>query len=285
MSSRLAIAFALATTLASAARAETTAHVPPPPWVEKRVEEARLRLQGTPAGQIVLSGIETHGGLERWFSNGPIAFRFSYRPESERPPIDTRQWVDTWSARARHLTLEDSPVAFGWDGSNAWIYPPEASLPTNARFWSLTPYYFIAMPFVLADPGVILNLEAEGVIEGRKVDWVRVTYAPDTGDAPDDYYVVAFDGETRHVKGLRYVVSYKGFFPDGGHSPEKWMAYDGAQTVEGVTLAETFRTYTWKEDTPGELVTRATLSEVSFSCDLPPDYFGIPPGSKTLGGY
>ena len=60
------------------------------------------------------------------------------------------------------------------------------AVPTDPRFWSLTPYYFIAMPFVMADPGVNPELAEPITVEGRTLDQVYATFDPGTGDAPDD---------------------------------------------------------------------------------------------------
>jgi len=257
--------------------------VPSKKMIAARVADAKERLSASPEGKIVLESIEFHGGLEKWYSNGPLAFRFDYRPKDGKRR-NTYQIVDTWSSRARHQVLPDKKVEFGWTGEKAWIKPADAEDTMKARFWALTPYYFVAVPFVFADPGVILSDAGKQEFEGTTYDLIKVTFEEGTGDAPDDYYVVYFDPKTRRVAGLRYVVSYPGFFPEGGHSPEKFMAYDGQQKVEGIVFSETYRTFKWKGDTHGELVTEVTLSDVSFP-DVKPGYFDVPKDAKELEGY
>ncbi len=232
---------------------------------------------------MVWAAIEAHGGLARWYGNGPLRFRYTYDRLGSDDDIDTEQTVDTWAARARHTVMTDS-AAFGWTGTEAWVMPAGAELPTNARFWALTPYYFVAMPFVLADPGV--NLEAAGQMEadGRSYDLVRVTFDAGTGDAPDDYYVLLLDPETRRVGGVRYVVSYPGFFPAGGATPERLMLYDGAQTVDGITLQEGFRSFAWTGSGAGEPAAQGTLTAVRFAPETPDDLFETPSGAEVQEG-
>ena len=249
--------------------------------VDGRVAEATERLRATPAGQRVLAAIDAHGGLAAWYRNGPLRWRYAYvRLDSAGAPsggpIDTRQLVDPWAARAVHA-LPDSSASFGWTGSEAWVAPAGAELPTNARFWSLTPYYFVAMPFVLADPGVRLAPAPADTVEGRTVDVVRVTFEPGTGDAPDDYYDLLVDPGTDRVRGVRYVVSYAAFNPDGGHTPETLMLYDGAQTVGGVTLQRGFRSF---DSASGAPKARGTLTELALASDAPGSAFDRPEGAR-----
>ncbi|MEM0964371.1 MAG: hypothetical protein AAGK21_17725, partial [Bacteroidota bacterium] len=103
-------------------------------------------------------------------------------------------------------------------------------------------------------------------VEGRPVDVVRVTFEAGTGDAPDDYYDLLLDPETNRVQGVRYVVSYPAFNPDGGHTPETLMIYDGEQTIEGesgaVVLQEGFRSF---DSASGLPKARGTLTDVRFA--------------------
>ncbi|MEM1056386.1 MAG: hypothetical protein AAGI52_12745 [Bacteroidota bacterium] len=253
-----------------------------------RAETASERLAATEAGQRVLDAIEAHGGLAAWYSAGPIAFRYAYTrldstgaPDTTRPPLDTRQVIDTWSARAEHTLVADSTVRFGWTGTEAWAMPTAEAVPTDPRFWSLTPYYFIAMPFVLADPGVNLEMAEPLVLDSTTtVDQVYVTFDSGTGDAPDDYYYLLLDPETSEVRGVRYVVSYGPFNPDGGHTPETIMLYDGAQTIGGITLQEGFRSFAWDGTGPGAPKAQGTLTDIAFRPEMADVEFSVPEGAE-----
>jgi len=243
--------------------------------IATRIAEATARLDSTEAGRLVLAAIDAHGGLETWYGNGPLHFRYTYNRMSGEPPIDTEQMVDTWSSRARHTLMPDSSASFGWTGEEAWVSGTD-SLPTNARFWALTPYYFVAMPFVLADPGVNLETAGQMTAEGATYDLVYVTFAPGTGDAPDDYYYLLLDPETRQVGGVRYIVSYPGFFPEGGTSPERLMLYDGAQTASGITLQEGFRSFAWTDTGTGAPAAEGNVTDLRFVPDAPDSLFAMP---------
>ncbi|MEO0558894.1 MAG: hypothetical protein AAF170_11995 [Bacteroidota bacterium] len=255
--------------------------------LQQRVNAATERLTASDAGQRVLDAIEAHGGLATWYSNGPVHFRFAYggvdslgQPTGD--PLATDQTIDTWSARAVHQLVADTSVSFGWTGTDAWAMPNADAVPTNPRFWSLTPYYFVSMPFVLADEGVQLELADTLTVEGTTYDQVYVTFAEGTGDAPDDYYYLLVHPETNRVGGVRYVVSFAPYNPDGGHTPETIMLYDGAQTMNGITVQEGFRSFAWSDSLRGLASPKAagTVTELAFRGDMPDVAFEMPTGAE-----
>ena len=254
--------------------------------VEARVADAKQRLSASEPGQKIWNAIEAQGGLATWYANGPIAYRFNYQPlGGKRGPTDTYQIIDTWASRAHHKTRGEGPGAtFGWDGTQAWISPPDAKLSTNARFWALTPYYFVAIPFVLADRGVKLAAEPDAEFEGKTYDVIRATFEG-VGDAPDDFYVIYLDKKTSRVTAIRYIVTYPGFFEAGKHSPEKLMAYIGSQEINGITLPTNFPTYKWDGQKHGEKVTTIELTEVSFQPETASSIFAAPEGAKIQTEY
>jgi len=230
----------------------------PEDWVAARVGDARKRLEATDAGQLVWKSIEAHGGLRSWLAPGTIAFRFDYHPvgDSSRR-MHTRQRVDLWRARAVHEEVEDDPddgaeATFGWNGEVAWIRPGPDAFPITPRFWALTPYYFVGMPFVLGDPGVHFERLDDAELDGKTWTLVKATFDPGTGDAPDDYYIVYLDPETHRLHALRYVVSYPGFegkmFEPGGHTPETLMRFTEPTEVGGLTLFGRLDTWKWNAD-------------------------------------
>lgn len=246
--------------------------------VKKRVAEAKERLRDSKAGKLVWSSIEAHGGLAKWYSNGPVYFRYNYVPLGDRTTRDTYQTVDTWSARARLQMVSDKSKEYGWTGSKPWQKPADWTPPHHVAFWALTPYYFVAMPFVLSDPGVNLEYKGLSKLGGDEHHLIYVTFDSNTGQSPDDYYYVYLDKKSKKLDALRYIVAYEPFFPEGGHSPEKILDYRGTQQIDGITFAKTHHYYKWNPDKKldGKKVTNGTVSDVSFRPDTPDSYFDMP---------
>ena len=249
-------------------------------WIAQRVEEAKARLNTSPAGQKLLESIAAHGGLSTWFSNGPVQFHFDYQPLDGGKRRDSYQMVDQWSVRAVHEVASNRSWKYGWDGSNAWSFPDSVDVGVNPRFWSTTPFYFIGLPFVLADEGVLLEPFGQKEFKGTTYDLVKASYEQGVGDAPDDYYVIYIHPETKLMGGLRYIVSYPGFFPDGGHAPEKFMEIVELRTVENVVIPTGYNTYWFKDDEPAEHITKIDVSEVSFVKETKNSAFDMPNGAR-----
>jgi len=258
----------------------------PTSWIENRVAKAKEKLETSDAGKIVWEAMEAHGGLARWFANGPISFHFDYQPLDGGEPRNTNQVVDTWRGRARHFSAVDSTQQFGWNGEEAWVKAKDSTVFNyNTRFWSLTPYFFMGQPFVLAGKGTNLELLDQVEFKDNLYQAVKVTFDSGTGDAPDDYYVLYFNTRSRKLEVIRYIVSYPGYFEKGKHLPEKFMELLGEQTVDGITFPKNYKTY-WlnEENAPGEHITDIKLSEIKFLPELKSSYFDVPKGAEVLKG-
>lgn len=274
---------------AAAAEGEASDEAPeagpmPESWVRSRVESARERLTASEAGARVWRAIEAHGGLATWLDFGTVEFEFDYQPvEKPESRKHTFNRVDLWRSRAHQKELgEEGDATFGWDGERAWIVPSEDAFPSPARFWATTPYYFVGIPWVLADPGTRFIELPDGELDGTGYERVKIEYVSGTGDAPDDHYVLYLHPETHHVDAIRYIVSYPGFFPEGGHSPEKLMRYLDQREVQGLRVAHRYETYMFdaEHDAPApDKVTDTTLSRVRFGERYPAHVFAPPTGA------
>ena len=250
----------------------------PEAWVTPRVEEAEARLGESEAGRLIAEAIEAHGGLRSWLGHGTIEFEFDYAPLGNPDGRKhTFQRVDLWSARAHHREIEGD-AEFGFDGETSWMKPNAEAFSPSSRFWSLTPYYFVGIPFVLADPGVILTRLEDAELEGKSYQLVKATYEAGTGDSPGDYYIVYLDPETHRVAALRYVVSFPGMFAPGEHSPEKIMLYTNAVEAGGLVFASEYHTHRWnaEEGVPGERVTSILASRFALGETYPDSTFAAP---------
>lgn len=256
----------------------------PNDWIAERVAAAQTKLEATEAGQIVWKAMEAHGGLDNWYANGPISFRFNYQPLDGSTQRDTYESVDTWRNRTRHQDAVDPSAEYGFDGSNFWeMTQDSAHFAYNIRFWSLTPYYFMAQPFILDGSGVNLEKLAPKTYKDQDYDVVKVTFDAGTGDAPDDYYILYFNLDNSQLKVIRYIVSYPGYFEKGQHLPEKFMELYGSQTVDGILFPQSYQTH-WLTETeePGEYITKIDLTNIKFEPVLKDQYFQMPDGATVL---
>ncbi|MGB3150984.1 MAG: hypothetical protein WBB27_10000, partial [Maribacter sp.] len=129
-------------------------------WIVKRVEKAKNKLGKSEAGKVVWNAMVAHGGLDTWYKNGPLSFRFNYQPlDTTKAKRDSYQTIDTWSNKARHTSAADSTAHYGWTGETAWVKAIDSTaFAYDTKFWALTPIYFLGHPFILDGEGVNLEL-------------------------------------------------------------------------------------------------------------------------------
>jgi hypothetical protein len=260
-----------------------TYHIPET-WINTRVEKAKERLNATDAGKIVWSAMEAQGGLETWYSNGYLSFRFDYQPLDGSIRRNSYQTIDTWNNKARHTSYVDSTAIFGWDGKEAWVKAKDSTaFEYDTRFWALTPLYLAGHPFVLDGEGVNLELLPQKEYKGKLQDVVKVTFGKNVGDAPDDFYILYFDTDSHIISAIRYIVSYPQYFPKGGHAPEKIMEIVGQKETNGILLPTGLKTH-WldKNEEMGEYITKIEISAVAFIPEVHENYFSKPDGAKLV---
>ena len=246
-----------------------------------RIAAAHDRLNASPAGRLVAESIEAHGGLESWYGQSPLYYHFDYRPQDGKGKVrDSYILNDYVNARAVHQVADNMDVTYGFDGKDAWQNPADAELVVSPRFWSLTPYYFVGLPFVLADDGIIFEQLEPRELDGTTYNPVKVTYESGMGDADDDYYILYINPDTKQLDALNYIVSYPGFFEDGKHLPEKLMRLTDKTTVSGITLPGGYLT-SWS-DKPNENITTITVSDYEFRLDTDVDAFDRPAEAKVV---
>ncbi|MEL6669562.1 MAG: hypothetical protein AAFP08_11380 [Bacteroidota bacterium] len=254
--------------------------------LESRVIQAEERLNQNEAGAKVWRAIESHGGLEKWYGNGLLQFHFDYQPEPGQSGLrrNTLSLNNYWSSQSTHTIQGEEGLQFGFDGQRAWSTTGEKVGGINPRFWSLTPYYFVGLPFVLADEGVVFESLPDAQMGDMSYQLVKASYESGTGDAPDDYYILYLNPETGQLDALRYIVSYPGFFEPGQHSPEKLMRLTGKTTVDGMVLPTAYETSMWQDGSPSPVVTRIDVSDYAFLTEDNSGALNMPEGAQEYIG-
>ncbi len=255
----------------------------PKSWITNRVKKAEERLKTTEAGQVIWKGMEAHGGLQTWYENGPLALRFNYQPLDGSTQRDSYQVIDTWRNRAVHTSAADSTATYGWTGKTAWVKAKDSTFfKYDTKFWALTPLYLMGFPFVLDGEGVNLELLPNNNYKGKENHVVKVTFEPDTGDAPDDYYILQFDVDSHLLTATRYIVSYPEYFKKGEHLPEKFMEVGELVSIDRILLPNGLKTHWTKDNQPGEYLTKIDITDIHFKGQLDENFFAMPEGAKKL---
>lgn len=213
------------------------------------------------ARDLVMESIAAHGGKDKWYGRGQLQFRWKYHMTDRGPDavVDTVQTVDPSTMAVVHEVV-GKDIRFGMNGGEVWIRPEGAEFSPPPRFWALTPFYFIGIPFVFNDPNANFEILPEEMeFEGKSYTQVKVTYNKAAGDSPDDYYVLLIDPETKLTRGTYYIVTSELVAPDGP-GPAKFLTLDDLQDIGGVKLAGGHRTF---KMTDGEIGEQMRFTEVS----------------------
>lgn len=214
-----------------------------------------------PGQDLVMESIEAHGGKEKWYGNGQLQFRWTYHmsDKGSEAVVDTVQTVDPSTMAVVHEVV-GKDIRFGMNNGEVWIQPKDAEFMSPPRFWSLTPFYFLGIPFVFNDPNAIFEMLPEKLeFEGKGYTQVKVTYNKQAGDSPDDYYVLLIDPETKLTRGAYYIVTSSLVAKDGP-GPPKFITLDKLQDIGGLKLASGHRTFAMED---GKIVDQMRFTEVA----------------------
>lgn len=195
------------------------------------------------ADEAVDAMIEAHGGMEKWASAPTVRFEDEFKPGEAESGGVSRVTVEQGPRRA-YIDFPGTPMRMAWDGEKAWSENWQAPFPP--RFLALLNYYFVNLPWLAKDPGVILGEPGTGKLFDDPTEYVTVkmTYESGVGDTPDDYYVLYIDPETHRLKANRYIVTYRGILPEGVEAtPEHILINDEYDTVDGLVVPTHYTIY------------------------------------------
>ncbi len=226
------------------------------------------------ADKIVDRMVAAHGGMEAWAGSPSVSFTDAWTfPGSENPAV-SNVIVETGPRRA-HLEIPATGARVGWDGEKCWSLNWKSPMPP--RFIATLTYYFVNLPWLVKDPGVVLHEPGRMKLTGDETSYItiRVTYEPGVGDTPDDYYVLFIDPENYRLHGCAYVVTYTALLPEGVEtSPEHVLLFESFETVDGLSVPTSFTIY---EDE--KFYASCRLSNWSFRAEFDPAMVAMPEGA------
>ncbi len=222
----------------------------------------------------LMQSLEAHGGLSQWRAQQ----RLEYDVYRKGQRLD-HQLI---ALRARKVLLTGEAYTIGYDGTQHWISPDTAAFAGDARFYHNLQFYFMALPFLFADPGIRYEPLAPRTIRDRTYEGVRVGFEPGVGDASDDEYLAYFDPDTHHLTWLLNTVTYFSGKPSGRYSARWYQAWN---EVNGLLLPERVISYHWEDDALGEVRDTTHYRNVQLS-EIPPDesIFLMPTEAMAVGG-
>jgi len=207
-----------------------------------------------PALQKVLA---KHGGLETWSKMKAMSYEIVDSLGNEKQQIDLQN---------RRERIEAPDFKMGFNGNDFWL-EADTSYKGNPVFYKNLMFYFYAMPFVVADEGVIYGKTEPLTFDGKSYPGIRISYEDGVGVSSKDEYFVHYDPATFEMAWLGYTVTYF----SGEKSPKvKWIRYDDWKKVSGLVLPNSISWFKLEDNNPSEMrnevkFTNIKVSETAFN--------------------
>jgi len=222
-------------------------------------KSSSLRLAGP-----LEEALKAHGGVDTWRQYRKITFHLREWPLGKQAPLNDRHVADL---KNRHQYVEGESYSAGYNGTVAWATPSIDSVGLPPIFYTMGSFYFQAMPFVWADPGVNARLIGTRTYERKRYDAVRITYDEGVGVSDEDDYVAFFHPETHELRLIHFVPTYVGF---RGNTPieevtRRALVFEQHQRVGGLLLPARATFYVWKNGTTQGEGATYRIEDVSLS--------------------
>ena len=153
-----------------------------------------------------------------------------------------------------------------FDGKNVFTNKKNSDL-NGARFDVFTCPYFFALPYKLNDNGTVWSQFEQKQINGKNAATGKLTFKPNTGDAPDDWYVIYKDAATNYLVGVAYIVTFGGENLAEAEKHPSGLKYSEFKLIDGIPIATQWFWYDWdsKNGFHKEIHGEGTVSNISFS--------------------
>lgn len=175
---------------------------------------------------------ERHGGLEAWRKMRTLSFNLNN--EAHTIDLNTRKTI-----------INAATYSLGYDGKEVWLKEyGNFTFKKNKNFYYNLYFYFYAMPFVLADNGIIYEKTADLIFEGREYSGYKISYKNNIGSSPDDNYKIYFDKETFQMKWLAYTVTFSAKKPSDSYN---LIHYHSWKKEQGILLPQQITWYSTNE--------------------------------------
>lgn len=202
-----------------------------------------------------------HGGLDTWKKQRTLQYDM---PNPENTETHT---IDLWSRKDK---VASNLFTMGFDGKQPWLLDPTENYKGNVEFYHNLMFYFYAMPFVLADDGIVYSETDDLVFEGANYPGIRISYNTGVGTSPKDEYYIHYDAETYQMAWLGYTVTYR----SGEKSDNvKWIRYDDWAAVNGMVLPKSMTWYNYEGHKIQDARSTASFENISVSEQAKPRGF------------
>ena len=215
---------------------------------------------------------DAHGSFYTWNTMQSLEFTMP-KPDGDE--------ITTTNLKSRKSLIKMPNHTIGFDGNELWLLKKDTiSYNGNPRFYYNLMFYFYAMPFVLADDGIVYKDVEPLTFDGKDYPGILISYDAGVGESPDDEYILYYNPETYKMEWLAYTVTY--FSKEKGKEFH-FIKYSDWQTVDGLELPKTLTWYNYENNLPTTKRNDLEFVNVSVSKIKPEDsLFKKPENAKMI---
>lgn len=191
--------------------------------------ESKKEVKAEKFPEVLGKILQKHGGIDTWRKAKTISFNKG--KEAHTADLNSRK------------TIIISPeYSMGFNGKDIWLFEKDSgSYKGNPKFYYNLFFYFYAMPFVLADDGIIYEETTPVVFGGEEYHGIKVSYEANVGTSPDDNYIIYYNKETYQMEWLAYTVTFNSKKPSDRYN---LIRYNDWEDVNGLQLPKSIIWYT-----------------------------------------
>ncbi|PKA96880.1 hypothetical protein B0O79_0519 [Flavobacteriaceae bacterium MAR_2009_75] len=205
--------------------------------------------------------LESHGSLKTWKKQKTLTF------ELLKPNGNEVHTIDLHSRKDR---IDIADISMGYDGSEIWLKDEKESYRGNAVVYHNLMFYFYAMPFVFADPGVNYEMAEPLEFEGKYYPGIHMSYNDGVGASSKDDYYLHYDPETFQMAWLGYTFT---FGSDEKSNDVRWIRYNDWIKINGVLLPKSMAWHNYEGRTIKEAKDPTTFENISLTESSKPERF------------
>ncbi len=240
------------------------------PTVDYSEEEGEITTSVYP--ETITKVFEAHGGVDQWNKMQTLSFSMT-RPNGKE--------TTTTNLRTRAEVIDAPNYTIGYDGRTLWVNEKDDNeYKGNAKFYKGLMMYFYAMPFIVADNGIIYEDVEPIEIEGTSYPGVLISYEAGIGASPDDQYIIYYNPDTHKMEWLGYTVTF------GKNEKSKdfhFIRYNNWVDVNGLQLPKSIDWYNYENNKPTTKRNTVEFSDLKVT-EVAPDaaLFAMPEGANVI---
>ncbi|TNJ43497.1 hypothetical protein KFZ70_17010 [Tamlana fucoidanivorans] len=123
-------------------------------------------------------------------------------------------------------------------------HSPDAKNTKMIRFHAYTWHYFFMFPYKLSDQGTVWSFYPNSNLNGKNYDTKKLSFKANTGDAPDDWYVVYANPETHLIDVVAYIVT-AGKTKEAAEDDPHAIKYQDFKTIKNIPVAHKWTFWEW----------------------------------------